>query len=305
MGIRFYCGLNERQWNQHPVAPGPLACIAPVYGKSARTKATNSVYVPPGTAVIQDSGAFSDNWTNRLGFVAALDRQIAHADRYGYSDAITHRASYDLLIDEVWEDGNRHKRRWTENAAADAVAETVAAAEYLIDHRHGLNLVLSAQGVTAQQYLDCTRQIVPLLEDGDILGFGGWCVIGKMPKVMMPVFRETARLVVPFAAKAGVKRIHIWGVVYPKALGELLWMCDRHGIALSTDSAGPTRAPAFGQWGYGDWRDNTYQRHPPETRGLERARHVSLTRSWLERLETSPYYKEPKCVALPQQMILF
>src|SRR5579885_2655911 len=44
--ILFYCGLNECDWNHHPVAPGPYACIAPVYGKTARTKKMNRVVVP-------------------------------------------------------------------------------------------------------------------------------------------------------------------------------------------------------------------------------------------------------------------
>ncbi len=84
--ILLYCGLSERQWNHHPVAPGPLACVAPVYGKSLRTKASNSVTVPPGTQVLQDSGAFSDGIDQRLSVEAALERQIAHAQLYGYTD---------------------------------------------------------------------------------------------------------------------------------------------------------------------------------------------------------------------------
>lgn len=303
MGIRLYCGINERQWNHHPVAPGPYACVAPVYGTSARTKTVNSVYVPSGAEVIQDSGAFSDNWTSRLTFDAALDRQLAHAERYAYAAQITHRASYDLLIDEVWEDGNRHKRRWTESAAGSAVDETVAAAEYAAKHRQG-GLILSAQGVTARQYLSCVDRIVPLLETGDILGLGGWCVIGKWPTAMMPVFRETIRLVVPSAAARGVKRMHIWGVIYPRALGELLWLCDACDIALSTDSAGPSVKPCMGEWGYGDWRDRSYRAVPAAVRGLERARHVAQTRAWLECLEATRYYRqapEPN----PKQLELF
>ncbi len=41
--ISFYCGLNERQWNHHPVAPGSLACVAPVYGKTIQGKTCNRV----------------------------------------------------------------------------------------------------------------------------------------------------------------------------------------------------------------------------------------------------------------------
>src|SRR5438067_2507630 len=145
--ILFYCGLNERQWNQHPVAPGPLACVAPVYGKTIRTKVCNRVRVPPLTQVIQDSGAFSDERGSRLSFGAALERQLAHAEHYSYAERITHRASYDLLIDEKWQEGVRSKARWTEADAEDAVDTTVQAAAYLAEHRGKSQVILSAQGV--------------------------------------------------------------------------------------------------------------------------------------------------------------
>jgi hypothetical protein len=116
--IVFYCGLNERRWNHHPVATGMFACIVPVYGKTLRTKLVNHVTVPKGVQVIQDSGAFSDGPGQRLSYEAALERQIAHAERFAYAAQITHRASYDWLIDEKWEGGVRQKdvacqSRWT------------------------------------------------------------------------------------------------------------------------------------------------------------------------------------------------
>ena len=305
MTITFYCGLNECVWNHHPVATGSHTCVAPVYGSSEKGQRKNSVRVPADTAVIQDSGAFSDSWSTRLSFPAALDRQIAHAEQYRYAAQITHRASYDLLIDEVWTDGNRFKRRWSVEEAERAVTETVQAARYIADHRKGLHLIQSAQGVDAAQYLRCTEQVLDYIEPGDWLGFGGWCIIGKMPKRMMPVFSETVTSVIPYAAQRGVKHIHIWGVIYPYALGELLWMCDQYGIEVSTDSAGPSRNPAFGQWGYGDWRDNGYQRPPPEKMGLDRARHVELTRSWLASFRSTSFYKEPKIEQKYFQMDFF
>jgi len=171
--IVFYCGVNERQWNHHPVTPGPLACISPVYGKSVQTKQCNRVTVPSDVAIIKDSGAFCDSFEQRLSVEAALERQVQHAERYGYAGQISHRASYDLLIDEKWEGGIRHKTRWSEQDAEIAVAITVQAAAYLTRHRHGMKAVLSAQGVSALQYLRCSEQIVPFLEEGDIFGLGG------------------------------------------------------------------------------------------------------------------------------------
>lgn len=291
--IHFACGINETAWNRHPVAPGPLACVAPVYGSSERTRTENRVSVPAGTSVIQDSGAFSDSAKSRLSFDAAYTRQMKHAERWNYAGQITHRASYDLLIDEVWTEGNRHKRRWSEHEAESAVDETVRAAAWIAAHRDGTPLILSAQGVTAAQYLLCTQRLVPFFQRGDVLGLGGWCITGKMPSVMLPVFRQTITRVIPYAASQGIREAHIWGVLLAEALGELLYLCDRHGITLSTDSAGPSLRPCFGEWGYAEWRNPAYQRAGVERRGIERAKHVQAVREWLATFRQTDHYRAP------------
>lgn len=301
--IVLYCGIGEREWNKHPVAPGGYGCVSPVKGRSERTKTYTRVFVPPQTRIIQDSGAFCDGPQSRLSFAKALDRQIRHAEKWGYSEQIEYRASYDLLIDEIWDEGNRHKRRWSESDATSAVKETIAAARYLNQHRSDIPLIQSAQGVTAQQYLECSRGVLSAMQDGDVFGLGGWCIIGKMPRVMMPTFRETILSVIPLIASEGITKAHIWGVIYPKALGELLWMCDQCGIALSTDSAGPCTQPIWGEWGYAEWRDNSYERPDVSIRGLERARHVECTREWLARFRSTKHYREPK--PAPRQLTLF
>lgn len=294
MSIRFYCGIAEKTWNYHPIQCGDYACVSPVKGSTSRTHMKNSVYVPEGTRIIQDSGAFSDSHAHRLSYELALERQIKHAEQYKYEDKITHRASYDILIDEVWTDGNRSKRRWAVADAEEAVIKTVEAARFLSDNRHGKGLVLSAQGVDAEQYLRCANQVVDYLNpETDIFGLGGWCIIGKMRKIMMPVFVDTLRTTIPMLGTRGIKKAHIWGVVYPKALGALLWVCDQQGIEVSTDSVGASVKPCFGDWGYGDWRDNSYRRAPVETRGLDRARHTKLTIDWLANFRETQYYKNP------------
>jgi len=290
--INLYCGINETEWNHRPVSPGPLACISPVYGRSTRTRTENRVRVPAGTNIIQDSGAFSDSWGERLGFEAALKRQVTHAEKYGYAEGVTHRATYDVLIDEVWVDGNRAKRRWSEADAEAAVLETIQAAAYLHTQRGLVGHIVSAQGVTASQYMACAMGVLPYLVDTDMFGLGGWCIIGKMRKIMMPVFRDTMTRLIPFLGREGVKRVHIWGVIMPAALGGLLWLCDQHNIALSTDSAGPSVHPCFGEWGYGDWRDRNYIRPPVSERGDARASHVKATREWLLNLRNTRYYRE-------------
>lgn len=302
MTVDLYVGINETVWNYHPVMPGPLACISPVYGSSTETKRENRISVPDTAAIIEDSGAFCDGPGDRLDFQAAYERQHEHAAKFKYGGQVTHVASYDLLIDEKWEDGHRRKERWAEWAARKAVEETIAAADWIRSHRRD-PMILSVQGVTAQQYLDCVKAVVPMVRDQDVLGLGGWCIIGKMPAQMMPVFRETIRLIVPYAAQAGIRWLHIWGVCYAPALGELLWMCNRHKLKLSTDSSGPQLRPARGEWGYMGWRDNNYQRPPVETRGLERARHVRETRRWLSALDQTEHYQEPRLKAVQLELL--
>jgi hypothetical protein len=279
--IRLYCGLSEKSWSGVPVSPGPYACISPISGRSQRTKRETCLSVPSGVQVIQDSGAFSDSWTERLTFGQALDRQVLHADKYGYSDKVSFRATYDLLIDEVWHEGNRFKRRWSVSDAESAIEETIQAAAWLDMHRDGKSLAISAQGVDAPQYLRCVQRLLPYLRGNDILGLGGWCIIGKMSRQMMPVFRETIDLVLPFVAAQGIKSVHIWGVIFPPALAHLLQVAKENGIFVSTDSAGVSLNPVRGQWGYGSWRDNRYQRPTRLLLGADRVRHATLTRNWL------------------------
>lgn len=300
--IDFYCGIGETRWNHHAVDAGEKICVSPVKGRTERTLRENRIPKTwkTGTHIIQDSGAFQDSWATRIPFSAALDRQVAHAEKYNYAERIEYRVSYDLLIDEVWQDGTRYKRRWSVADAERAVAETIQAATYLANNRNGLNLILSAQGVDTAQYIRCAIPIIDLMDTGrDALGLGGWCIIGTRPKQMMPVFRETIRKLIPLAAKRGVKQIHIFGVIFPAALGELLWMCQQHDIRVSTDSTSPANNPFRGEWGYGEWRNNNYQRVPVEIRGLERARHVRLTREWLARLHETEWFRQPHSIWIP------
>lgn len=299
MGIELYCGVNETIWNHHPVSPGKLACVSPVCGASERTKKENTVKLPKDTIVLQDSGAFCDGPQSRLSFFDALNRQIQHAKKYKYTEQISHVASYDLLIDEKWIGEYRIKKRWSKEDARVAVEETIAAAKYISQNRHTIpnnpSLVLSAQGVSVNQYVDCVNEICPMLQDGDKLGLGGWCITGKMPAKILPSFYLIMEQVIPLAKKWGVKSIHIWGVIYSHALGPLLYLCNQNGINLSTDSAGPqVRPAAFGTWGYAEWKDSKYKIHPVETRGQEREKHVIQTRKWLSEFEKTKWYKPPQ-----------
>lgn len=284
--ILLYCGVSEKTWNDHPVAPGGYACISPVSGKTAQSKKENWVSVPAGTEVVQDSGAFSDHWSHRLSFEDALNRQEKHTQKQGYE--VRYRATYDLLIDEVWSGDTRQKRRWSINEAEAAVDVTVASARWLNNHRSGIDLIISAQGVDEHQYLRCVQRLLPIFRNGDILGLGGWCIIGKFQRQMTPVFQRTIKLVIPFIASEGISRVHIWGVIHPQSLAILLSECIQHKIKVSTDSAGVSLQPVWNQWGYGSWRNNDYQR--PVKIGTDRALHAEITRQWLDNFLWSEDY---------------
>jgi hypothetical protein len=330
--IRLYCGIGEVAYNRHPVACGSYACVSPVCGRDDREVVTESsrrnvVSVPSGVQVLQDSGAFSDGPKHRLSYAEALQRQIDHAKHYKYASQVTHRASYDLLIDETWKDEFRQKERWSEQAGMFAVKATVEAAAYLDAHRsRGIGCVMSAQGVTVEQYVECTEKVLQYVDvDQDIFGLGGWCILGKRSS-LLPLFRETMQQVIPLVASHKVKRVHIWGVCFTEGLGPLLWLCDQYGLQLSTDSVGPSTRPTRGEWGYGSWRDPSYRKPmtlpsckvvnaggykapacSAETHcmGLERARHVALTREWLAHFrEREPRFYQPVMVPAYRQLSL-
>jgi len=91
---------HEKVWNYYPVSPGEFGVYLQLWGLLQRRSKENPVFVPECVSVMQDSGAFCDGIKSRLDFSGALDRQIFHANKFGYDETITHRASYDLLIDE-------------------------------------------------------------------------------------------------------------------------------------------------------------------------------------------------------------
>lgn len=289
--MRLYVGLGERQFNHRPIPPSiRYACVSPISGRSAETRQEVWVSVPPGVEVIQDSGAFSDSWDTRLTFAAALERQRLHAEKHGYLDQITHRASYDLLIDETWQEGQRNKKRWSYEDARQAVETTVAASHFAAANRDSrAGLIQSAQGVEPKQYLDCARRVIDNMDTlTDKLGLGGWCIVG-IRRELMPVFHETLRLVIPYAAAAGVQSVHIWGVIYPAAIGMLQWWADEYELTVSTDSTSPTLKPVWGQWGYGDER-RKIEPINPDRRGAARLVHVCQTRHYVARIADTRFY---------------
>jgi hypothetical protein len=197
-----------------------------------------------------DSGAFSDSPARRLSLEGALARQLAfeaHARRVWNAPCWTVDvlASYDwLLVDEVWDGNRRFKRRWTTREAWAAVDVSIAAAAFLAQRRALLQprtLLLGCQGTTPEQYLTCAEGILEVARPGDWFGFGGRCILGRQTS-LLPEHYQTLLAVIPRIQAAGLCHVHIFGVLYEKALAPLAYLAHRHGLTVSTDSAAPILA---------------------------------------------------------------
>ena len=253
---------------------------------------------PASLLGIIDSGAFSDSCDDRLTPEQALERQLTWetkaGEKWGIDWAAYALVSYDLLIDEVWSNGERKKQRWTIGQADRAIRETISAARFLAGQRERLyprRLVLSCQGVDAIQYRECMQEILSVATPADIIGFGGWCILGRLTS-WLPEFWRTIRGTFPLIARAGIKDVHIFGVLYLPALGGMLWLADQYGLNISTDSTAPViactwknkkKAGVKVESGY--WRDN-----------------VDWWKSTLANLRQSEYYKEPPNLELCRQL---
>lgn len=192
-----------------------------------------------------DSGAFSDAPEKRLTPETALARQLRWeglaSEKWGQPWQATGLVSYDLLIDEVWTAGERTKRRWSVADAERAVRVTVDAAAYLASQREVLaprTLILSCQGVDSVQYSDCVDEVLKVATPTDWIGLGGWCILGRWVS-WLPTFWATLTAALPRIARAGVTHVHIFGVLYLRAMGGLLWLADQYGLTVSTDSTAP------------------------------------------------------------------
>lgn len=248
-------------------------------------------------AGLLDSGAFTDAPEDRLTYDAALDRQLAWEQKasgmWGFAFRARGLVSYDLLIDETWVAGARHKRRWSVHAADRAVGVTVAAARYLASQRARLEprtLILSCQGVDAYQYEECAIDVLKVAQPHDWIGLGGWCILGRQ-KRWMPTFWQTLRRVLPRVVRAGVRHVHIFGVLYQPALGGLVWLADQYGLTVSTDSTAPILACTWkdkrksgARCDY--WRDN-----------------VQWWVDTLAQLRATPHYQEPPRLPAARQEV--
>lgn len=256
-----------------------------------------------------DSGAFTDPLNKRLTPDRALERQLTWenkaSDKWGADWQAYGLVSYDVLIDEMWSNGKRTKQRWSLTQADWAIRETIESARYLASQRERLSprrLILSAQGVDAGQYRECMQEVLKVAKPADIIGLGGWCILGRF-RSWMPEFWRTLWVTFPLIRQAGIKDVHIFGVLYQPALGGMLWLADQYSLNVSTDSTAPVKACL---WKCDDKTTDAY-RKKSGTRAESGywLDNVEWWSSALASLRQSQYYKEPPNLELCRQLDLF
>jgi hypothetical protein len=213
-------------------------CVNPYYPVSV---------VREGVDVLLDSGAFQDVGKHtRLTFQQALERQLACERKCGFVAGKI--VSYDWLIDEqIDAEGKQVKKRWETDAAEEAVVETIEAARFLARKRAELSprqLVLSCQGTTIEQYTRCAYGVLESALPGDVLGYGGFCIVGQRKNSLTPdgctypeQFLRILEVTLPLLQEAGITEAHVFGVLVTPLLREAYSLCKQFGVELSTDSS--------------------------------------------------------------------
>ena len=229
----LYVSKNHNRLNGKPFAPeeiGERVCLNPKY--PAVVKAGR------GIKVLLDSGAFQDRKKQqRLTFSDALTRQLDFEIDHGFESELI--VSYDRLVDEADGTSGRNKKRVAHSTATRYVKETVDAAAYLVDHRRDLgerNLVLSCQGVNSRMYLQCMDDILEMAEPEDVIGMGGFCIVGQRRRLASEFF-QVLEGALPRLVKTGIKRLHFFGVGYFPVLVRANLLCRRAGIVPSYDTS--------------------------------------------------------------------
>lgn len=160
-------------------------------------------------------------------------------------------------------------------------------------------LVMSCQGVDAAQYESCVSQVLEYCQPHDVLGLGGWCILGRK-KSYLPTFFEAMKRSLPLVSEAGIKRVHIFGVTWYRPirgfippLPTLLYECDKLGLELSTDGTSP-----IGNALWKDYRASgatfPYWRH-----------NLAWVKAEMATLRDSPLYKPMPSCSSNKQLSLF
>lgn len=241
--MRYYVSKCHNSLNAVDYSPEkvtPYLCLNPYY----------PVKLTPGKRVryVLDSGAFQDvRSEQRLSFEDALNRQLMFEKNVGRrAEALV---SYDRLVDEQINDTGQFKKRVDSSTGSEYVEETIRAAEFLSSKRHGLGqrkLILSCQGTSTEQYLQCIESILDFAEPEDIIGFGGFCILSKS-KTYEKEFYEVISKAFPMIRDAGISRIHIFGMGVFRVLVQTDIFARMNGIECSYDTSAPEMNAVFGK----------------------------------------------------------
>lgn len=250
--MQFFVSKNHDRLNKKVFAPELVSehiCLNPSYPVSI----VENGHRPD---VMLDSGAFQDLQSDeRLTYQGALSRQLEYERTQRVrSDFIV---SYDRIVDESpTVQGKRKKRRVDGRAARWYVRDTIDAAKYIADHRKELKprrLVLSNQGVFPDQYIGCLKEVLKFAEPNDVIGFGGFCILGQIPKFTQDYF-DVLKRALPLIKRTGIRRIHVFGVGVFKVLIKTHVMCSGFGIAPSYDTSSLELNAVFGRTFHPDTR---------------------------------------------------
>lgn len=199
-----------------------------------------------------DSGAFQE-LKNRKPLGIALKRQILFKRRLDLSNVKRCVCfTYDQMkgVDEQIINGRKVKLRGTMGSAQPAIDATLHAARYWNANRDAINgpIGFVCQGINPDQYInDCALPMLELFKDADVFGFGGFCIIGRVPS-LKPVFVETFSRMMEILYRKGIEYAHIMGVCVADMIGFATLEAVKWGIKVSTDSSSPeVNGAAFGK----------------------------------------------------------
>ena len=242
--MKFYVSkchdaLNGVTFNPESITP--YLCLNPYYNVSLEKNRK--------VKFIIDSGAFQDvGKDSRLSFDNALKRQLdfeKHVSKRK-AEAIV---SYDRLVDEQLNGEGQFKKRVSIKLGKEYVEETIRAAEFLAERRDKLGprkLILSCQGTTIKQYLECIDSILEVSEPDDIVGIGGFCILSKSIEYEKQYYKIVTKAF-PKIRKHGIERVHIFGMGVFRALVQTDVYARMNGIECSYDTSSPEINSVFGK----------------------------------------------------------
>lgn len=238
MGLLFYPSKNHSRLNRKDFCPevfGGRVMVNPNYNISP---------LPEGVLAICDSGAFQDIDKNkRLSQEKALLRQLEFEKRVAPNDdwCFESIAIYDQMlgVDEQIVNGKKVKVRGDRDSSQGAIKETLASAEYYNRNRDLVRgrIMFVGQGIDSEQYIrECVIPMMDYMKHGDWFGFGGFCIIGRVPS-LKPLFYRVFSEVLPLVKKCGVTRFHLLGVTVTDAVSHVSDIARQEGVVLSNDSS--------------------------------------------------------------------